>query len=128
MHKISLPIKVKKSKAKWFYLNLNGYRNAHYQVLNVSKKNFKNEVEKEIVKLPKLNKVILRYFLYPGTAHLCDVANICSIVDKYFCDALVELGIIPDDNYTYLKGVSYEFGELDRNNPRVDVYIYELEN
>lgn len=129
---ISLPYKVslgfdKHGKDKSFYLNLNQYRNAHYHVLNKAKVVFKEQMTKAIQALPKLNKIEIKYTLYPASARDMDVSNTCSIVDKFFCDALVELSKLTDDNYKYLVKTSYEFGEIDRMNPRVDAEIKELE-
>tara|TARA_B110000503_G_scaffold109474_1_gene163826 strand:+ start:382 stop:615 length:234 start_codon:yes stop_codon:yes gene_type:complete len=65
----------------------------------------------------------IRYVLFPKTRRLCDVANVCSVTDKYFSDALVELHKIADDNYLYLPKVTYEFGSVNKDNPRVDIHI-----
>lgn len=56
-----------------------------------------------------------------------DVSNVCSVVDKFFCDALVEEGRIPDDNYDHIPEIKYIFGEVDKTNPRVDVEIEHYE-
>lgn len=125
--KLDLPYKVQVTKKKSFYLNLNQYRNAHFHTLNNAKIAFKEIMASEILKLPKLGKISIRYVLYPRTAAEMDVANTCSIVDKFFCDALVELGIIVDDNYKFLPKVTFEFGEIDKMNPRVEAHIEELE-
>ena len=99
------------SKNKNWILNLNNYRNAHYQTLNKAKVNFKKTYLTEISKLPKFTKLqAIEYTLYRDSHRHCDVANVCSIVDKFFCDALVEAGKLPDDNYDFLKAVSYQWG------------------
>lgn len=99
------------SKNKNWILNLNNYRNAHYQTLNKAKVNFKKTYLTEISKLPKFTKLqAIEYTLYRDSHRHCDVANVCSIVDKFFCDALVEAGKLPDDNYDFLKTVSYQWG------------------
>jgi acetylglutamate synthase len=71
------------------------------------------------------NKFILRYRLYLPDNRLRDISNVCCIVDKYVCDALVENGNIPDDNYTYLETVIYELGGVDIDNPRCEVEVWE---
>lgn len=119
---IDLPIGIKLGR-KSFSLNLNFYRNAHYQTLNKMKVEFSKVIEPELIKLPSFKSVDLTYTLYPRTKRLCDIANICSIVDKFFCDALVNLGKLPDDNYQYIKNIKYTFGEVDKDNPRVTVNI-----
>lgn len=108
---IQVPSVVGLSKKKNWILNLNNYRNAHYLVLNKAKVNFKELVNNEISKLPKFTELSnIEYVLYRDTKRHCDVANVCSIVDKFFCDALVEAGKLPDDNYEYLKSISYRWG------------------
>lgn len=71
-------------------------------------------------------KVQITYTLYPKTKRLTDVSNVCSVVDKFFCDALVKMGKLEDDNYLFLPKVIYQFGEVDKDNPRVDIEIQEL--
>ena len=128
MWKLSLPLTIPVSKNRSLLLNLNVYRNAHYQSLDKAKKLFKELVKPQLEQLPKFDRVHLRYTLYPKTKRLCDIANICSIVDKFFSDALVETGHLEDDNYTFVEGVSFFFGSVDSENPRVDVEILPVTN
>lgn len=123
---IHLPLSVRQNKTKNFCLNLNVYRNAHYQTLNQVKVTFQKQIAPLLVQLPKLNQISLSYELYPQSNRLCDIANICSIVDKFFSDSLVNLGYIPDDNYQHVLGVQYLFGSVDSKNPRVEVTINPL--
>lgn len=125
--KISLPLNVPTSKDKSFYLNLNQYRNAHFHILNNAKIKFKEAVTKDILSLPNLNVIELDYTVYPRTKRELDISNVCSIVDKFFCDALVELGKLTDDSYKYVTRISYGFGEIDKMNPRVEVLIKETQ-
>lgn len=102
---------------KRFALNLNTYRNAHHMILNKAKINFKNELlltYPELLKL-KFNKVKITYIIIPHDKQLFDTKNIESIVDKFFCDALVESGIIPDDSYTYVSYGAPEVSEIVKN-------------
>lgn len=114
-------------KEKWFSLNLNEYRNANFHTLNKSKILFKEEMKQQISSLPLLHNIAIQYKLFPKTRRELDVSNVCSIVDKYFSDALVELGKLPDDNYKYLSRVEYVFGHVDSNFPRVEVKIYDYD-
>lgn len=120
---ISVPLKVQISKKGYFALNLNVYRNAHYMTLNKAKVIFKELIIPFLVQIPKLKCCSLEYVLYPKTNRLCDVSNVCSIVDKFFSDAFVESGHLEDDNYTFIKDIKYRFGAVDPENPRVDVII-----
>jgi len=90
------------------------------------KKKYKELMTSEISKLPTLNKIEIHYKLFPRTKRLCDVNNICSSIDKFFCDALVELGKLADDNYLFLPRIVSEFGEIDKDNPRVEITIKEI--
>lgn len=128
MWKLSLPLTIPVSKNRSLLLNLNVYRNAHYQSLDKAKKLFKEFIKSQLEPLPKFDRVHLRYTLYPKTKRLCDIANICSIVDKFFSDALVETGHLEDDNYNFVQGVSFFFGSVDSENPRVDVEILPVTN
>lgn len=120
---ISVPLKVQISKKRYFALNLNVYRNAHYMTLNKAKVIFKELITPFLVQIPKLKCCSLEYVLYPKTNRLCDVSNVCSIIDKFFSDAFVESGHLEDDNYTFIKDIKYRFGAVDPENPRVDVII-----
>ncbi|WVI66551.1 hypothetical protein pVco7_gp105 [Vibrio phage pVco-7] len=88
---------------------------------------YKDMVKLPILNLPSFTKVRIEYVLYPKTKRKTDVANVCSIHDKFFSDALVELGKLPEDNYEHLVEVTYRFGHVDKDNPRVDITITEVD-
>ena len=123
MHTLSSPLRVYQTKKKDFILNLNVYRNSHYRTLNTVKIRYKEVMKEQILKLPKMEKIILHYRLYPKSRRLTDLDNVISVHSKFFQDALVELGIIPDDDYRYIIGSTQEFGEVDKDNPRVEIKI-----
>lgn len=85
-------------------------------------------MKEQILALPKYNKVELIYTLYPKTKRLCDIGNILSIHDKYLCDALVEFGVLPEDNYNHIPKIQFQFGHIDKDNPRVEIKITEITN
>jgi hypothetical protein len=120
------PLVIIKSNGKSWSINLNHYRNTYYRTLNNLKISYKEEMTLQIKKLPLLTKIKIIYTLYPATRRLCDVANVCSITDKFFCDSLVELEIIKDDNYLYIPEVNYVFGNVDKLNPRVEILIIQI--
>jgi len=125
---ISSPLSVPISKNKNFTLNLNKYRNAHYQILNSAKVNYKAVMYDQIMRLPEMEQIHISYILYPKTKALCDISNICSIHRKFFEDALTELGKIPDDNYKHIIGSSESFSNVDKDNPRVDICISTIKD
>ena len=123
---VSVPISVMVTKKKAFSLNLNQYRNANHFTLDKAKKEFADQVKSKLDNIPSLDKIRISYILYPKSQQLCDVSNICSIVDKFFSDCLTTKGIIPDDNYNHVKMVAYGFGEVDKLNPRCEVIIESI--
>lgn len=124
---VSVPISVQVSKARKFSLNLNQYRNAHFRTLDKAKKVFAQQVSPIIQPLPKFDQIALTFTLFPGKGVIPDTSNVCCIVEKFFNDALVEQGKIEDDNYKYVLGSQYLFGEKDIDNPRVEVKIHKVQ-
>lgn len=131
---LNLPLRIflgnsRKKKAngekaeRFFYINLNQYRNADFHTLNKAKILFKEMVQEQINKLPTFEWVTLQYYLFPGSHRDMDTNNVCSIADKFFSDALVESGKLEDDNYRFLKDTRFTPMEVDKTNPRVEVHI-----
>lgn len=112
---------------KKYWLNMNNYRNWHYQTLNSTKIMFKEAVKDQINILPNLTElwgvICFQYRLYPPNFAERDLNNTVSVVDKYFADALVELGKLKDDNCSFLKAYSCEARDVDKSNPRLEVVI-----
>lgn len=125
--KLILPLSVPVSKKKSFILNLNNYRNAHFQVLNKAKKVYVGEVQNAIMVWSKFSKSVeLIYILYQPTNRRVDISNPLSVIDKFTCDALVELGILQDDASGNVPKVIYQWGGVDPANPRCEVEIREI--
>lgn len=122
MWTIRLPTTVKLGK-KSVPLNLNWYRNAHFRSLHAAKEAFHNLVKPTILHLDRMDQVHLTYTLFVGSKQLCDVPNVCCIVDKFFADTLVSASKIPDDNYTIHLTSRYQFGGYEKGDPRVEVTI-----
>lgn len=115
-----------KRKKKNYWLNLNGYRNWYFGTSNDLKIDFKEQVAMLIPDV-KYNKIEIAYKVFFPTKRRTDVANVCSVVDKFFSDTLVSCGVILDDDYTVLTKVAYEFGGVDKDNPRVEATITEIQ-
>ncbi|NTW91265.1 MAG: RusA family crossover junction endodeoxyribonuclease [Erysipelotrichaceae bacterium] len=111
---------------KPFMLNLNTYRNAHYQILNQAKKNFKELLKPQLYKLPILGKITIHYTIYYKDKRKFDLDNIVSVIAKFTQDALVENEIIEEDNYTIVIGSSNSFGGISKDNPRCQITITEV--
>lgn len=126
MYRFSSPLQIFVGKRK-FILNLNNYRNTHYRVLNNAKVTYKMYMKKQIEKLPRLQPPIqITYTVFKGDKRNCDIGNICSVHQKFFEDALVELGKLPDDNHNMIKRSIFEWGGIDRLNPAVMIMIEEV--
>lgn len=127
MWTIPLPLAVPITSKKDFSLNLNQYRNAHYQILNKAKIRFDETVRDFLRGIPGMKACSIEYVLYPARHGVCDVSNVCAVVDKFFSDTLVNAGLIPDDNYNVVVSVSYRFGGVDKACPRVEATITPIE-
>jgi len=121
-----LPLSVPLSPKTKFILNLNHYRNTHYQTLNRAKVIFEKMMTEQVSALPIMQKVQLEYVVYPKTLRKFDVANICSIADKFLSDVLVNLGKLPDDDHRIIDPIIYRFGGYNSTNPRIEVNITEV--
>jgi len=125
---IELPLIARISSRKAWILNLNNYRNAHYQTLNKAKAEYSKEV-KRIVNESGLDdfriseSVYLKYTYFAKTKRVVDVANPCSIIDKFTADALTDLNMWPDDCVKYVRGSFYLFGGVDKLRPRCELQI-----
>lgn len=113
-------------KPKLFHLNLNVYRNAPFHLLSDMKVLFSEIVAPRVDHLPSMDQIRLSYYLITGTRREPDVANVCCIVDKFFCDVLTKQGKIPDDNPDHLSMVAFGFGGYEKGNARVEVVIERL--
>jgi len=124
---VSVPLHVDMGvkKIKRHYFNLNTFRNNHYQVNNQLKRAYKALV------LPQIEGSVFRYVkltftLYRGDKRRVDRANVLSVHEKFFSDALVESGCIVDDNDSFIQSSHYYSGEVDKVNPRVDILIEDV--
>ena len=128
---VSMPLFVmlpRKTMAdKKVILNLNGYRNWSHFMSNDIKKRYAAIAE------PKLKGIVfelpikLTFTLWKSQNRLIDRANPLCITEKFFCDALTNYGCIPDDNDKYIVSTKYITGGIDRENPRVDITMQEVE-
>ena len=127
---MTLPLEVmiprKTCEDKRVIMNLNIYRNAHHMTLNQAKVEMSKHVSlavqgKEFSDIAPPYK--FTYTIFPSTGRAFDLGNVCSIVQKFTDDALIEFGVIKDDNYKVVREVVYRFGEIDKVNPRAELEI-----
>jgi hypothetical protein len=126
--KIILPLSVtlpRKTKAdKVFMLNLNIYRNAHFQILNQAKIVFKDQMREILWDYVCMEGPLhFTYTVFPANNRAFDLGNVCSIIQKFTDDALVELEVIKDDSYKIVRSIDYRFGGVDKEHPRAELEI-----
>jgi hypothetical protein len=90
------------------------------------KKEYKKIVQQQIDEMDIVSiwsPVKLSFVIYANTNARLDLGNRVSIQRKFFEDALVELWVIPDDNYNYILWASDRFGGVDKWNGRCEIII-----
>ena len=117
----------KSQKGKRYHLNLNNYRNWHYQVSNNLKVMYSHIASKKLLGL-KFERIELVFTLYPKDARARDRANVLCIHEKFFCDSMVTSGCLADDNDKYITASHYFTGSIDKINPRVEIKIKAIDN
>lgn len=122
--KLTLPVSVVVGKKKYI-INLNNMRNWHYVVKNKVKQAYQREIANQIPPLDYKGIIKLVFTMHRKDKRRVDRANVLCLHEKYACDALVENGFIKDDNDTHVESTLYTSGEIDKENPRVDMFIYE---
>lgn len=129
MIKIPLYVDILKGrgKLKRVFLNLNVYRNLHYRINNEAKKAVKAIVWSQLegrVALP--TPIELKVILYAPDKRERDLSNFCSIADKYVCDAVVEFGLLKDDNVKFIKRTVYEYGGVNKEKAGFEIYFNQM--
>ena len=123
--KITLPLSVtlpRKTKAdRVWILNFNSYRNTHFHILNQAKIAYKDLIV--VAGLMPMPPYRFKYTIYPVNHRKFDLGNVLPVVAKFAEDALIEYGILSDDNYKIIREVIYDVGFMDKDNPRVELVI-----
>ena len=105
----NIPLRCPKSSRKYFYFNLNVYRNANHHLLNRVKRWFTEWFlllqTKQKCPEPPLE---LNYKIW--LKKKADLTNVGTVVDKFMQDAMVKKRLIKDDNVDIVKKVTFEFG------------------
>jgi hypothetical protein len=124
-YRIHLPRKTKADKK--VTMNMNNYRNWHYQINNQVKHQIKRKLQEQFGLLlgkRKIKQIYVHYVFHPFDKRGYDTMNIASVISKFFLDALTEYGTIKDDNYKIVVFESCETGRLFRL-PVCCVYLSE---
>jgi len=109
-------------------ISVNSYRNAHHHVNNAAKKKFKRLIQERLDQFdPIEGKVKIKYTYFARYDNGPDLDNFVGVVKKYFQDALVESGLIEDDNVKFIVANCESYGGIDKENPRVEAEIIQIE-
>jgi len=108
---ITIPRVTKKDKI--IPLSLNWYRNAHHIEANNVKIKYKELLSNQILSLPMFGSILVGFDYYPKTKQRSDLGNWVSISEKFFLDALVELGKLEDDSCYYVPRTFPRFQCID---------------
>lgn len=106
------------------------YRTKKMRVYNTEKT--KNEkiirecLRKQGMAKVKIEKPIAIHYTIFAKDKKHDRMNLGSCLDKCFCDALQEMRILHNDGWDDIVKISFDY-ELDRQNPRAEVVITELD-
>ncbi len=122
--KIEIELPLPKIERK--ILSLNVYRNLNHWAKNKAKRNYAQIVCLELrpFRSVKFDTPVITYTLFSKTKRRRDLSNFCSIIDKFFCDALVDMNMIEDDDCTHLQEINYRFGGYGED--KVVVVVEEL--
>jgi len=115
----------KYKKPRTFLVSMNELNNAHYHMKNNIKSWFTDYFTGIFLKtkpVPIVGPYEVAYVYYYKNAS-SDLGNVCSLTDKYFCDAIQIAGIVQEDNVNYCKKITFLVGEQDKENPRVEIYL-----
>jgi len=108
---------------------VNWYRNAHHHESNSAKKKFKALIQDQLNQFDEIETPIkIKYTYYAQRNNSPDLDNFVGTVKKFFQDALVESGLIEDDNVNFIVSNSECYGGIDKLNPRVEAEIIKLNN
>ena len=121
---IDLPRKIKKHRR--VYINLNAYRNLHYQINNQVKKEYLKKVKGQLEGISIKTPVEITYRVFKKNKRILDKMNVVSVTSKYLFDAITQLGCWEDDSDTHVKKETLLPTKIDPINPRVEVSIKSI--
>lgn len=126
----TVPAKKKPMEA-WISLNLNVWQavctvpHRKHRAKDIYTALMKEQCQ-GVYPVPKGIQIKIIYTMFQQSRRLTDVANVCSVVDKLACDAMMHWGTLPEDNWTVIPMVGYRYGGVDKLNPRVEIEIFDL--
>ena len=106
---ILIPLNNWKVGKRKYNLSMNTYRNLHHQISSRLKRDVKAYMMQFNIK-SYTKPVRIHYTIYFKDQRKRDLMNFVAVVDKFALDALVERGVIKDDNYKYVVGYTVDYG------------------
>lgn len=122
---IEMGISRKTLKPNRYYINFNNYHNWHFQVRNKLKIKYKDILAPKVEGIT-IGRMFMVFTLHRADKRRVDRSNILALHEKFFCDGFVRCGCIRDDNDDYLESSHYYTGNIDKQNPRVDIELKEI--
>lgn len=84
---------------------------------------YEKDCKKFMPKIPTINRPVnIKCIFYKGSLRKCDLNGLHQAID----DILVVHKIIADDNFTIVTGHDGSRVKYDKENPRTEIYITEL--
>lgn len=125
MLKASFPLGTRNTKGKWIPFSGSWYRNAHFHESNKQKIHYTEELAaKQLNYAAPIDGVVYSLFvLYKPNRRRLDLDNYTTVHKKFFNDAMVKYGIIKDDDVHTIPFQLSLYGGIDKENPRVDIYV-----
>jgi len=121
-----ITIERKTKPDKKVFVNMNTYRNLHFQINNNVKVKYKELLKEQLEGVKIKTPVEITYKVYKARNTTLDKMNVVSITSKYLLDAITQYGCWTDDNDDFVKRETIMPTELDRKNPRVEVFIKSI--
>lgn len=128
IYKLSMPLYVKIGgrSSKKYHINMNQFMGWHFNTKNSVKVTYMDIACKLLKGIKMTTPIKLTFVMFTPDLRRRDRANICSMHEKFFCDALQLAACIPDDNDKYILETRYITGGLDRSNPRMEIIVEEV--
>ena len=106
-----------------YRINFNEVQNLHFQAYNALKRAYSAHMSSQLEGIEIETPVNVAYKLYKGSARVSDKMNFISITSKFLMDAISDHGCWEDDNDDFIKTEVIMPTSLDRDEPRIEVYI-----
>lgn len=110
-----------KHKKTSFPINVNTFANQHHRVKHNAKMVFYDYISslklKNELRGHYTQRVQAHYKYYAERGGLFDESNIGAGLDKFLMDALVNCGVLIDDNYKYVKHYTFEYAGIKKDHP-----------